>query len=412
MLLEKAVLVAEKNNHKAIRDFLAPPKPSIEAVREDIKVTQTTQVESVENEIFVEKSHLKFEIENLKKPIDLSSLENVLKSHHERIAAVVEINLRDRSSLKLDNILLLQKTTEELLLNPSSNNENNKNKLDEFIKLLNAHPQYKESYAHVLAASDKSVSLSSILKAHDLWGVELTAKAIVLLASQEKDIFSLDDLIKVYEQMSLVMPTVNCQEHLKNAMSLVEQRGMEDANNYLLLVECNRESLAKIYFKDAKALSRQPMIDAIRSKVEGLIKNIEANGFGSMDKETKNFCDIMKQMVEENKDDYLFLLLRYHDLVKVHRVITSPEMQDIKKEIATREYKASGFFGSRTSLKQANAIKEALAKTPLLEREHILTGDSPSCRNVQRILHSIGILVDKLDIEELLKEESTKKLSN
>ncbi|HAT7072511.1 TPA: hypothetical protein JAN90_06940 [Legionella pneumophila] len=412
MLLEKAVLVAEKNNHKAVRDFLAPPKPSIEEVREDIKVAQPTQVESVGKETFIEKSDLKSEIENLKKPIDLSSLQNVLKSHHERIAAIVEINLRDQSSLKLDNILLLQKTTVELLLNPSSNNENNKNKLDEFIKLLNAHPQYKESYAHVLAASDKSVSLSSILKAHDLWGVELTAKAIALLASQEKDVFCLDDLIEIYKRMSLVMPLVNCQEHLKNAMSLVENRGMEDANNYLLLVEYGRESIAKMYFKDAKALSFQPRIDAIREKVEGLIENIEANGFGSMDKKTKNFCDIMKQMVEENKNDYLFLLGRFHDLVKVHGVITSPEMQDIKKEIARLEYNASGFFGSRTSLKQANTIKEALSKTPLLEREHILTGDSLLCRNVQRTLHSIGILVDKLDVEALLKEESTKKLSN
>lgn len=60
------------------------------------------------------------------------------------------------------------------------------------------------------------------------------------------------------------------------------------------------------------------------------------------------------------------VLVKLHELAKVHDVVPSPEMQAIKKEIASSEYNDQRFFGSWTSQdNNTDTIKEAVGKIPI-----------------------------------------------
>ncbi|KTD06413.1 coiled-coil protein [Legionella gratiana] len=408
-LLKKAIEVAEKNNHLAVKDFLIPSNPSLGEV--DLAVGKESV--TAKNKTVVT-SNLKSELADLTKPFDSMNIE----IRKQRISAIVKINQRNLSSLKLSDLQLLQKTTSDLLLNTSSNTESNIKELDQLIKLFDKHPKYIVSYARIMEASDKAVKLSSLLKAHELFGTTHTAKVMALIAKKSDSESKLDQLIDAYQCMldrqRNVKSLEECRKHLSNALLLVEQRGWDDAINYLLLIEFKRKEIATLYLKDVDALSNQPRNQAILSKIEKLIQQIEANGMGPMDSQIEDYCQTMRQLVHGNQNDYIFLLSLFHDLTEVNKVVTSPEMQAIRHEITVLEYNATGFFGSRISQNKANAIKEAMSQIPLLERDDILKNDSPLCEKLQKVLFSNNLLLDKLNVGKLSMEatETAKKLSN
>lgn len=397
VLIDKAMEVAEKNNHLAVKDFLTP---SHEGMLEDVDMKQAGQFFGERpNKATVD---LKSELENLKKPLDLSNLE----TYKQRISALIQINQRTLSSLKLSDLKLLQKTTEEILLNKASNTEANKKELDQWINLLTMNPKYIVSYARIMATPDKPVDLRSLLKSHELLGVTLTSKAMTLIASKKSRECKLNQFLDAYQHMldgqgKDNMSVETCRSYLNNAMVLAEKRGWDDAINYFLLIEFKRGEIANLYFKEENTLSYKPRTQALHAKAERLIQQIKANSMGSMDSQTKDYCQTMKQLVNDNQHDYIFLLSLFSDLTEVNKVMTSPEMQAIKHEIAILERNAKGFFGSWTSQSKANEIKEAMSQIPLLGRDDILKNDSPLCAKVQKILFSNKILVDRLNVGKL-----------
>ncbi|QEY51292.1 SidE phosphodiesterase domain-containing protein [Legionella longbeachae] len=409
ILSHKAMEVAEKNNHLAVIDFL---KPSHDGVRENVGMKQPAQFFGMPSDkINVD---LKSELANLKIPINSSNFE-IFK---QRISAIIKLNQRDLGSLGLSDLKLLQKTTEEILLNKSSNTEANKKELDQLIKLFAMNPKYIVGYARIMAAPDKAVDLSSLIKAHELLGVTLTAKVMTLIASNKTKECKLNQLIDAYQHMlegqGKDQSVETCRKHLNNAMILAEKRGWDDAINYFLLIEFKRGDIANLYFKEDKVLSYQPRTQALHAKAERLIQQIEGNSMGSMDSQTKDYCQTMKQLVNDNQHDYILLLSLFSDLNEVNKVMTSPEMQAIKHEIAILERNAKGFFGSWASQAKANEIKEAMSQIPLLGRDDILENDSPLCEKVQKVLFSNKILVDRLNVEKLgiRSTEATIELSH
>lgn len=280
------------------------------------------------------------------------------------------------------------------------------------------NPKYIVGYARIMAAPDKAVDLSSLIKAHELLGVTLTAKVMTLIASDKTKECKLNQLIDAYQHMlegqGKDQSVETCRKHLNNAMILAEKRGWDDAINYFLLIEFKRGDIANLYFKEDKVLSYQPRTQALHAKAERLIQQIEGNSMGSMDSQTKDYCQTMKQLVNDNQHDYIFLLSLFSDLNEVNKVMTSPEMQAIKHEIDILERNAKGFFGSWASQAKANEIKEAMSQIPLLGRDDILENDSPLCEKVQKVLFSNKILVDRLNVEKLgiRSTEATIELSH
>lgn len=393
ILLDKALEIAKKNNHLTVKDFLTP---SHDGMLENVGIKQPVQAFGMRAD------DLKSELANLKKPLDSSNLETYI----QRISALIHINQRNLTSLGLSDLKLLQKATEEILLNKSSNTEANKKELDQLIKLFATNPKYIVSYARIMAAPDKVINLSSLLKAHELLGVTLTSKAMTLIASKKAKECKLEQLLDAYQHMLDGQEKDNksietCRKHLNNAMLLAEKRGWDDAINYFLLIEFKRGEIANLYLKEDNVLSYQPRTQALHAKAERLIQQIEANSMGSMDSQTKDYCQTMKQLVNDNQQDYIFLLSLFSDLTEVNKVMTSPEMQAIKHEIAILERNAKGFFGSWASQRKANEIKEAMSQIPLLGRDNILKNDSPLYEKVQKVLFSNKILVDRLNVEKL-----------
>jgi hypothetical protein len=400
LLFEKAIQFAEKNNQLAMKNFLLSSEKAIK------KIVPSKKPSGL-------KTFFISELENLRKPIVGSDLENMLEVYQQRISKITDLHLPllEECSLDSSQLALLQQTTEEVLLNASSKTVTNTQDLLKFVQLLNEHPKYIESYAHILMASDKPVVLASLIKANELWGMELTIKAMEVVAFKDSKEFKLDKLIESYEQLIAVHGKVKSieeiQAYLKNSLLLVEARGWADANNYLQLITLNRQYIATAYLKDEQVLLYQPRINAILGKVETLIQKLEANSIGPKDEETTNYCVQMKKLVSTNKNDYLVLLNAFNNITKALKASTSPEMHAIKKEVSVLEGNARRFFGSPLSQEKANAIKAAVGKIPILERDNIFKSDSPQCKTIQKVLFSNGILVHKLDVNKLSMDENS-----
>lgn len=368
-LLEKAIQFAEKNSHIALKEFLEIQCKTIEEIKTGFK--------------------------NLK---SIESIEPTALADH--ILVLVNLNqqyqpIQNRFVIPELDVMVPIKA-EELLLNNLSRNKENRQELTKFMELLSTHPEYVEPYAAILAA-DKTVALKLLLESHQQLGVELTTQIMSLIASYDTEEVKLDQLIDTLRHLlTRGIPPNDCQNHLENVISHIKDSSWDwnDARNYLLLLELNKQDIAQSYLQNKNVLFEEARIEEVQSQIKFLIQEIKKNGMGHSDQETKNYCQGMTQVVEKNKEDYLFLALQLQDVIKVYKAIISPEMGKIKGIINDLKAQTFGLFSG--SWAKASKITEAICQVPLPDRSRIF-----SCENVLETLALCGITKNMDTIEKV-----------
>jgi hypothetical protein len=342
-LLNKAAQFAAKNNHLELSKYfnthpLKVEKKALEALFSDLQKPIAADIKFEDRAIFLK----------------------------ERFEDVIGLNKRySELSLRMDVSELgkkIQPAIVEFGLNPASRTEKNQKCLPEFIKMLDENPDYGLQYARILA-SNKMVKLDQLIEAHKRHGVGPVTKAMSLIVDA-----------KVSDSKGI-------------------DASWEVGNNYLILVEMGAADKAKEYL-DSKGIINENNLNSLQNEYLHCLKIIHDESWGEADTQSKDYCEAMQGVFENNKDNFVFLSYQLQQLKAVAECASSPEIKAVREEFNRLKTNAQSFFQIGNSTK-AEKIAHAVCQVPLEDRARVFSNESnPACNQVRKELaaHRISFI--------------------